>query len=306
MATTKNKSTKAKPKTTKPVLRSQGKNSATKATKTTKKSVSVKAVKTTTAQKVKKPYTFQLQRLNLASGLLAIILAATAGFLMNDSTYQIFTGLLTADELASKTSAIFIPAVHSVFDLELRWAVVFILLVSAIIPLLAATKKRKQFEDSLEKNVMLWRWIDMAVVSALIVEVIALLSGVRDLMTLKFIGAFMVITCVLGWFAEKQNANSAKPERNNFYLSLITGSLPWIMIAVYALGTLLWGQVRSPWYVYVLYITTLAAFTGYVGNQSWLRKAKQSYEVTERNYILLSIFVKVAFAVILIIGLYKK
>ena len=294
MATTKKKSSKAKTKTTK--------KSVTKATKTTKKSVSTKVTK----ESSKKSFINKLIRLNLLSAILALALAAAAGFLMNNTSYQLFTGLLTNDELASKTGTVFVPAIHSVFDLELRWAVVGILVLSAILPLLAATRKRKQYEDSLAKKVMLWRWIDMAVISALMVEVIALLSGVQDVMTLKFIGAFVAITCVLGWFSEKRNANTPNTSWSNYILSLVTALLPWLMIGVYGVGTVLYGSVRSPWYVYALYASTLLAFTAFFINGKRRLQAKQDYEVTERNYLLLSIFAKTAFAVILIVGLYNN
>lgn len=298
MATT--TKSRAKKKTTKKTRA----NSVTKAAKATKKSVSTKGLKSTA---VKKPVTKQLlNRLNLVSGVLALALAVAAGFLMNHTSYQLFTGLLTKDELASKAGTVFVPAVHAVYDLELRWAVVVILVLSAVLPLLAATRNRKQYEASLAKKVMLWRWIDMAAIGALMVGVIALISGVQDIMTLKLIGAFMVITCVLGWFSEKQNAHTSKPEWGNYILSLVTGVLPWLAIAVYAVGTPLFGMVRSPWYVYALYATTLLAFLGYVGNQMRQLKSLQKYEATERNYLQLGIFAKTAFAVILIVGLYKK
>lgn len=294
MATTTKKS-RAKTKTIKKPV--------TKAAKTTKKSVATTAAKIT---KTQKPFTEQLRRLNLASGVLGILLAAAAGFLMNNSSYQLFTGLLTTDELAGKTSAIFVPAIHSVFDLQLRWAVVTILLISAVVPLLAATRNRKQYEESLVKKVMLWRWIDMAVVSALILEVIAILSGVQDIMTLKLVGGLMLTTCLLGWLSEKHQAKTRGGGRGVFILSLFTGTLPWVLIAVSAIGTLVYGMVRSPWYVYALYATTLVAFMSYGLNGSRRLKAQQSYETTERNYQLAGIFAKTAFAVILIVGLYKK
>ncbi len=278
--------------------------------KTTKK-VSTKSVKTSSeaaakAAPAKKSSVIQLNRLNLFSSIISLALAAAAGFLMNSASYQLFTGLLTRDELASKTGTVFVPAVHAVYDLQLRWAVVVILVLSAVVPLLAATRNRKQYEAGLAKKVMLWRWIDMAVVSALMVEVIALLSGVQDVMTLKLVAAFVAVTCILGWFSEKRNAEAGKTGWGTYVLSLVTGTLPWLVIATYAVGTHVYGLVRSPWYVYALYGTTLVAFLGYCWNGKRQLKALQDYEVTERNYLQLSIFAKVAFAVILIVGLYKK
>ena len=304
MATT--TKSKAKKKSTKKPVRQASTKSSTKATKVSKatKSKKTTVVKADT-KSIAKPATVKLQNLNLLSGILGLALAVAAGFLMNSSTYQIFAGLLSKDALASKTETVFAPAVRAVFDLELRWVVVGILLVSAVIPLMAATKKRKMYEESLAKKVMLPRWIEMAIVSALMVEVIALLSGVQYGMTLKLIGGFVIVTALLGYFWEKQTAKSDSSAKATYILSLFTGTLPWVVIACYAINTQIYGMVRYPWYVYALYATTIIAFLGYARNQMRYSRAYINYETTEKSYLRLSIFAKTSFALILIIGLYK-
>ncbi len=304
MATT--TKSKAKKKTTKKPASQASAKLSTKATKITKASKSKKTTVLKAGSKSNaKPVTVKLRNLNLLSGILGLALAAVAGFLMNGSSYQIFSGLLSKDALASKTETVFAPAVHAVFDLELRWAVVGILVVSAIIPLMAATRQRKMYEDSLTKKVMLPRWIEMAIVSALMVEVIALLSGVQDVMTLKLIGGFMVVTALLGYLWEKQTLKSDGSAKNIYRLSLLTCILPWIVIASYAVNTHIYGMVRYPWYVYALYATTLIAYISYARNRMRYDRANINYETTEKSYLRTGIFAKVSFALILIVGLYK-
>ncbi len=304
MATT--TKSKAKKKTTKkPASQASAKSSSTKAVKVTKATKSKTTVVKSNSKSNSKPVTDILRNLNLLSGILGLALAVAAGFLMNRSSYQIFSGLLSKDALASKTETVFAPAVHAVFDLQLRWAVVGILVVSAIVPLLAATRKRKMYEESLTKKVMLPRWIEMAVVSALMVEVIALLSGVQDAMTLKLIGGFMVVTTLLGYLWEKQSLKSDGSAKNIYRLSILTGILPWLVIASYAVNTVVYGMVRYPWYVYALYATTLVAFMGYARNQMRYDRANINYETAENGYLRIGIFAKVSFALILIVGLYK-
>ncbi|HSX24260.1 MAG TPA: heliorhodopsin HeR [Candidatus Saccharimonadales bacterium] len=274
------------------------------AKKTTAKTTVSKAV--VSAGVDKKTVQTGLSSLNTLSIIMALALAGVAGFFMNHTSYQLFTGLLTKDELASKTTTVFVPAVHAVYDLELRWALVAILILSAIVPLLYLTRLKRQYADTLKSKVNLMRWIDMAVISALMVEVIALVSGVQDIATLKLIGVFIGVTCVLGWLSDRQNATGTKPVWTTYVVSLVTGALPWLLIATYAGGTLLWGMVRSPWWVYALYGTTVVSFIGYIMNQMRHIKRRQAYEVTERNALQISLFAKIAFAVILIVGLYKK
>ena len=144
----------------------------------------------------------------------------------------------------------------------------------------------------------------MAVVTALITEVAAVLSGVQDVMVLKLVAGLVIVTAILNWFAEKRHLTD-KTARGAYLLSIITAALPWVLIGGYAVATLVHGIVRSPWYVYALYATTLLATAGYLYNQRRHLKGLQGYEVTERNYLQLGIFAKVAFAVVLIVGLYK-
>ncbi len=259
------------------------------------------AAKISASSKVQKTSNDQLRQLNLASGLVALLLAVAAGFLMNATSYQLFTSLMTSNELASANGTVFVPGIHFVMDVELRWLVVGILVLSAVLPLLAATRNRKMYEDSVAKKVMPLRWIELGVISALMVELIAILSGVQDVMTLKLIAGFMLVTALLSWFSEKQTGKAMR----HYNLSLVTGILPWLVIAVAAAGTLIYGSVRSPWYVYALYFTTLLAITGYAMNGKRLLQGQQSYKTSERNNIQLGIFAKVTFALILIVGLLK-
>ncbi len=294
MATTKSSKSKAKPKTSK--------KPATKSAKSTTKST---AVKVTPKSKTSKVSLNLLYKLNLTSAVLGIVIAVAAVFLMSSARFQLFVGHLTDNAIESTEGTVFVPAIHTIYSLELKWLVALILLVSVVVPLLAATKKRKTYEDSVSKKVVPSRWIDMAIVSALMLEVIAILTGVQDVMVLKLIVGLMIVTNILGWFSEKHQAAKAGTGRGVYVLSLFTGSLPWLIIASYAFSTVVWGMVRSPWYVYALYATTLLAFTGYGLNGLRRLKAQQEYTVTERNYQVLSIFAKTAFALVLIVGLAK-
>lgn len=309
------KTTKKSPTGNKAKIKTAQK-SATKPAKVTKQVVAAKAqkatkkpatlVKNTSVKPTKAPMTKQLNMLLLLSGGLSLALAAAAGFLMNSSSYQLFTSLLTKDSLASKANTVFVPAIHAIYDIELRWVVVAILVLSAILPLLAATRYRKKYEASLITKVMPLRWIEMAVISGLMVEVVALINGVQDIMTLKLIGGVIVVSWLLGWLSERQNIAAARPSWGTYVVGVVIGFMPWVLIAVYAIGTYVYGMVRSPWYVYALYAAGLISFAAYALNGKRELRATQSYEVTERNYLRISILAKVAFAAILIGGLYKK
>lgn len=306
MATTTRKSSKAKTKIIKKTVRRAQVKSATKSAKIIKKSTAVKAVKVTPAKNATSATAFeQLRQQNIFAAFISLGLAGVAGYFMGSHSVQLFTSLLTKDELASRATTVFVPATRAIFDLQLRWYVVAVMLLSAVLPLLAVTKLRKQYESDVTNKANLWRWIDSAVIGSLVLGGVALVSGVQDIMTLKLIVGMIFVSSALGWFAEKQISTAGKSTQNSYMLSVITGALPWLIIAGYSAGTLLYGMVRSPWYVYALYLTTLLGFVSYVLNQNKLLKTAQDYTTTERNFVQIGLFVRVAFAVILIIGLQK-
>lgn len=320
MATTK-KSSKA---TSKPSKKPAAKKttSAAKTTKATasKKAASTKksATKVTSARKTATPKVVKadvskkkdkkpadrktvLRRLNVVSVLLGLLGAVAAGMLMNNTSYQFMTGLLTTNPLTGGLA----PAVHVVWDVELRWLVVSTLVLSALVPLLAATRSRKKYEAAVDAAVMPWRWVDTALVGGLMVGTIALLSGVQDIMTLVLIGGFVALSSALGLMSEKQNAGASRSYRGAFTLGMFAAAMPWVFILVYALGTPIWGMTNNSWAVYGLYITTLLCGFGTMAAQRAYIDRKSSYDMKEQRYVVYGILAKVAFVLLLVLG-FKK
>ena len=309
--TTKKTTTKAKTKTTKStkVKSAAKKTSANKssAAKTAAPKAAVKATVTNKASTVKKPnVTLQkLRSLHMAAAGLFILLAVSAAYFMDKVSYQLTLGHLAKDELASKTNTVLAPAIQSVYDVELRWLVVGILLLSAVLPILYLTRLQNRYAAYLNQSRMLpLRWIDYAVTGGLIIQVVALMSGVSDIPTLKVLGGLVAVTAILGLISERQNNESAKPVKSAYYTGLFTGLLPWALIAAYAVATFVHGAVRSPWYVYALYATVLGGFLLMARNQR-MEFRRADYLVVERNYVVINMLTKVAFAAILISGLYR-
>jgi len=295
--------TKAKTKTTKSKTASAKSVNA----KTTKKASKPEAV----ATKTKKPAisVLNLKNIYAASIVIYIAIAGAAYALMTTASYQLSVGYWAKDELASSTQTVFAPATQGVYDIQIRFVVMAVALLSAVIPALYLTRLKKYHEQSIKNKVLPTRWLDMAVVAAIMLETVALVSGVLDVGTLKLIGGLMVVTCILGWMAEKRTAEAGKPATAKYYLSMVTGILPWIVIAIYAVSTVVYGEIRSPWFVYALYAVMLIA-AGLIGtNQLKGLKAEgpqKNYEVVERNYAVLGLLARTAFSVVLIVGLMSK
>lgn len=215
---------------------------------------------------------------------------------------------MTRDELASNATTVFIPAIHHLYDIEIRWIVVVLLLVGAIVPLINVFRSSR-YQAALKAKRNPLRWADKAVLSGAMLAVVAALSGVEDLMTLKVIGGLVVVTAALGWLAERQNVDAkANPDKSAYTISVLSGILPWLIVLAYAFGTPLWGMVRYPWYVYALYASVLISSMAYaINGYNYIRRfrAWTNYETLERNYLIIDMLARVSFAVILIVGLAK-
>ncbi len=314
MATTK-KSTKAKTKTTKkPAVKARTTavktTRATKTTKVTKQPVVKKPV--VKAAAVVKAKTTELtantlRKLNFVKAFVFAALAVLAGVLMSSASYPVSIGYQAKDALVSLTAGktAFVHGNQNLFDIEVRWLVVTILGLAAVFSLLIATRLRAKYEATLTDGVSSMRWIGWGITAALMVETVALLSGVSDILTLKLIAGLMLVTCALAWVAEKRNKQAGRPAWSEFVVSLFTGSLPWMLIGGYAIATWVWGLIRYPWYVYALYAALLVGFITLTFTQYKRINGWKNTLIVERNYLLIGLVTKVAFAVILILAFQK-
>ncbi len=284
----------------------------TKVRKSKKPSSRVAAAKvskdTTKTSKTTSTNQTPFKRRHIASIVIYLLLAVAALTLMKSTTYQLTIGYLAKDTLliAKTDSTVLGPAAHAVWDIQIRYALAGIMLLSTIVPILYLTKLKQSYQKSLTSRVSLWRWIDLGIIMGMIIEIVALLSGLSDIPTLKVVGLLILITCLLGWLAEKQVSGNKVPAVYSF--SLVTGSLPWLIIIPYAVATIMYGALVAPWYTYALYLTTFLAAGGLamVQYRQHLQRGKfKDYSFAEQRYLSIGMFAKVAFAVVLILGLMK-
>lgn len=252
----------------------------------------------------------KLRSLHMVSVGVFILLAILAGMFMGNDSRQLTISYLTEDILAADPNVL-APAIRSVYDVEIRWLLVAILVLSSILPLLYLTSWEKKYIQAVTKSrTVPWRWIDFAVTAALMVEMVALLSGTQDIVVLKLLAGLIALSLGLGWIAERQNNGVAKPAWAVYTAGVVAGTLPWLLIAVSAIATVVYGSAWSPWYVYALYAVTIAGsvalaciqFTNY---RRRLAAWQQNYMIVERNYLAVNLLTKAAFAIVLIVGLLK-
>jgi uncharacterized membrane protein YuzA (DUF378 family) len=248
----------------------------------------------------------QLRKFNLLSAVTLAVLAAVAGAFMKLDSYTVSVGHVTKDALRSAQNTVFAPAQSAVFDVRIVWLVAGILALASVIAVLRATKLRAYERRSLDAKVMPWRWLDLGLTGALMLELVALLSGMQVMQSLKMLGILVGVAAVLAWFAERAHAARVS-SKAQFVAAAVVGVVPFLIVAGYLFWTEVFGMVRLPWYVYAAYAVLLVGYGLIARNTMRLLKGKiDNYLTAERSYARLGLLTKVAFAVVLIVGLLDR
>lgn len=239
-------------------------------------------------------------------------LAIAAGLFMNDTAYTLVHGYMVRDQIMSQlaNTSVFAPAVRNIMEMQIRWLLVATLVLAVVFTALKLTKLRKRYEDELKNGISTLRWIETGVLGALLVAIVAFLSGITDIMVIKLLAGFAILSAVFNWLSERQNKGARKPEFATYWLAVITGMVPVVYILVTAIMTLIFGMIRAPWYVYVLYLIT------FVGSALLLlNRRKQLLAVDKRwkdnafvdkRHAVISTVMLALFSVVLIVGLLDK
>ena len=237
-----------------------------------------------------------------ASGsVVFVILAVLAAKLMSTASYQITAGYITKNPLLSISSTYFVPANKVLWDIQFRWTLVILMALSIIVPLVYVYLIKNNYKKiDLHK----YRFIDWTITGTIILLLIAIMSGASDIMTLVLIAGLSLISYYLFWTIINNQALQKSISTVIFKLGVLSSILPWILILFYVIGTLVYGGIRSPWYIYVIYLVGLLNTAVIIYAYKWHKIHDSKPKITNETYpILINQAVKVLFVLVLIIGL---
>jgi len=309
MAITSPKSTSKSSNKTKQKLKSKKAVVTTKATVV--KPVSVKPIKPVTVpapttKKTGRVITDALiERFHRSSAVIYLLLAVVAALIMNDTAFAEFISHLTSDALRSTNQTTFVPAITVLYEVPVKWLVVTLLLFSAIFSFVRSRRYIAREAAAVASGLVPRRWLDFGVSSVLIIYILALITGIQDILIIKLLGGMFILAAGLGWIADREN--NAKPGfiRGAYWGGVFAAALPILILAMTSLATAINGMVRSPWYVYA----THAVFI--LGLILWYRNQRRSYRIgavpaaTEYRYLWISYATKVLLVIVLILGFQK-
>jgi hypothetical protein len=249
----------------------------------------------------------------LGLGVVNLVLIVLAITLMNHSTVQLVTNYLTNNPLASQAKTVFAPATHVLWNIQLRWVLIVILAipvirtVARVIVARGEKPKSAKFKAN-EATAYKWQRIDTSLTATLMLLVIANLNGLQDSLSLVVVAGLSLISYKLAHIAITAGKNGQeKLARKTFQLSVISAILPWLLILVYVIGTLSYGGIRSPWYIYGLDLVGLSTLIKHLTGYSFTLKEESTHRKMPimNLYWLVDPASKIAFSLVLIIGFYR-
>jgi hypothetical protein len=215
------------------------------------------------------------------------------------SSFQVNTNFLANNNFASPSSTLFTPASRNLFNLEYRYLVIFILVV-LIIKLsykiycsCKDQKNNKKFHHSIDS------YLDSFSYSMFTVLLI-ILAGLQDFSTIIVIAisSFMGFKLILQ-NSQRDNGDDIKKWKTGIVFS----SLAWIILVIYSAGTIVYGEVRSTWYIYLLdFICFIYLLFIAIDNNKFPKK-----NIKQKNRLdlyIINLLFKLVFLLILAIGLH--
>ena len=150
---------------------------------------------------------------------------------------------------------------ETVFSLRIGPAVALFLLLAAIDhALVAAPRVHRWYERCLDRRVNYARWIEYSVSASLMIVLIGLFVGIRDLAAVVAMFAANAAMILFGLLMERQQ-RPGRADWSAFWFGSLIGIVPWALIVVYV------AQPPSvPGFVYAITIAQFLLFSSFAVN----------------------------------------
>lgn len=226
--------------------------------------------------------------LHLAQGVLMLVLSTSF-------TLPITTLYLKFD----KASVKLVQNLQEPYSLRIAPLVALFLLLSAAAHFTLASWGYKWYVEDLKRQINKARWIEYALSSSIMIVLIAMLVGVYDLSSLILIFSINACMILFGYMMELHNQHTERTDWTAFLFGCFAGIIPWVVIALYTLGSNSSPDTSVPGFVYGIMISLFIFFNIFAVNMILQYKKVgpwRDYLYGERVYIILSLVAKSALA----------
>lgn len=179
------------------------------------------------------------------------------------------------------------------------------LLISAIAHGLIAGPLYKTYVANLKRKMNPVRWFEYALSSSIMVALIAMLFGARELWVIILIFGANAFMNLFGHMMELHNENKEKVNWTAYIYGWIIGMLPWAVITFY-FAIAAQDAANMPWFVPVIYVVEFLLFMSFAFNMLLQYKKVgpwKDYLYGERMYQILSLISKTLLAWLVFAGI---
>ncbi|WP_187292631.1 heliorhodopsin HeR [Salinarchaeum sp. Harcht-Bsk1] len=169
------------------------------------------------------------------------------------------------------------------------------LFLSALAHATIATVRYEQYVHYLERGMNPYRWYEYSVSASVMIVVIGMLSGIWDLGALLALFGLTAVMNLCGLLMEQRNEDRERIDWTPYWVGVLAGIVPWIVIAITFGGTVLAAGGDFPEFVIYIYVSIFVFFNLFAVNmvlqyrETWRWK---EYLFGERMYVLLSLVAK--------------
>lgn len=236
----------------------------------------------------------RLRQYNLVMGSFHLLQAALMFSFSNDYSIPVTSSFLHYISDTNSLEAV----TEDIIELRVAPLVALFLLMSAIAHFVVASPWAFDwYVRHLRKGINYARWCEYAFSASLMIALIAMLSGVYDIVSLIGLFTLTAVMNLFGLLMERHNQTTEKTDWMPFYFGCIAGIIPWIAIAIYFFGSASNGEM--PTFVYFILVTLFVLFFSFAVNMVLQYKKVgpwRDYLFGEAMYILLSLVAKSALA----------
>lgn len=200
-----------------------------------------------------------LKKWQLAMGVLLAAQALAVLLFSNAYEVPLWLFYVTKDSLQSalRSHTVTAPAVHELTRINIAYPVALMLLVTAALLFLHATRWRASYEARLKQKIQPLRWVVTAFSGSLLLVTVGLLLGMQDLVGVVLLAGLMVLLSLAMAAIEVNSA--ARRQKPLSWLTrgpaLVAGALPLLLLVVYIVANNVFGSTGTPGYGYWLLAT---------------------------------------------------
>jgi hypothetical protein len=228
----------------------------------------------------------RLRVLNIAVGVTLALEGALMLVLSNTLALPITASYLTSDPVAVQGPTM--P--DRIFSLPIGPTVAVFLLLAAADHLVVASPGAQQwYARRLDRRANYARWIEYSVSASIMIVLIGLFVGIRDLAAVVAVFAVNTAMILFGLLMERQQ-EPGRADWSAFWFGSLVGVVPWVLVGVYLVGA-----PQVPGFVYAITATQFVLFFSFAANMALQYQYVgrwRDYAFGEVSYITLSLVAK--------------